>query len=154
MTAALHDHPALPGEERVARCRREALPTLVVPRHALEAHRQLAASDVSKQGGNVVFRQMSEGERRPAGALDLHDESRGAHSVTAPIENFCRETSHGRHEPKRPDHLRSSEGFAACAALDQKPELGPMAGPRLCLSAERSEERRVGKECRSRWSPY
>src|SRR5262249_16688772 len=61
---------------------------------------------------------------------------RGAHSVTAPIENFCRETSHGRHEPKRPDHLRSSEGFAACAALDQKPELGPMAGPRLCLSAE------------------
>ena len=22
------------------------------------------------------------------------------------------------------------------------------------LSAERSEERRVGKECRSRWSPY
>ena len=25
---------------------------------------------------------------------------------------------------------------------------------RLSLSAERSEERRVGKECRSRWSPY
>ena len=24
----------------------------------------------------------------------------------------------------------------------------------LCLLAERSEERRVGKECRSRWSPY
>ena len=23
-----------------------------------------------------------------------------------------------------------------------------------CLGAERSEERRVGKECRSRWSPY
>ena len=27
------------------------------------------------------------------------------------------------------------------------------AGPRSG-SAERSEERRVGKECRSRWSPY
>ena len=26
--------------------------------------------------------------------------------------------------------------------------------PALILSAERSEERRVGKECRSRWSPY
>ena len=25
---------------------------------------------------------------------------------------------------------------------------------RLCLSRFRSEERRVGKECRSRWSPY
>ena len=24
----------------------------------------------------------------------------------------------------------------------------------LALTAERSEERRVGKECRSRWSPY
>ena len=24
----------------------------------------------------------------------------------------------------------------------------------LALPAERSEERRVGKECRSRWSPY
>ena len=29
-------------------------------------------------------------------------------------------------------------------------ELGPEAAAR----AERSEERRVGKECRSRWSPY
>ena len=26
--------------------------------------------------------------------------------------------------------------------------------PMLVASAERSEERRVGKECRSRWSPY
>ena len=25
---------------------------------------------------------------------------------------------------------------------------------RLCLECVRSEERRVGKECRSRWSPY
>ena len=24
----------------------------------------------------------------------------------------------------------------------------------LCSAATRSEERRVGKECRSRWSPY
>ena len=27
-------------------------------------------------------------------------------------------------------------------------------GDGLMLSASRSEERRVGKECRSRWSPY
>ena len=26
--------------------------------------------------------------------------------------------------------------------------------PVACVRAERSEERRVGKECRSRWSPY
>ena len=24
----------------------------------------------------------------------------------------------------------------------------------ICILLERSEERRVGKECRSRWSPY
>src|SRR5262249_60112039 len=28
------------------------------------------------------------------------------------------------------------------------------AGVRMILQAIRSEERRVGKECRSRWSPY
>ena len=27
-------------------------------------------------------------------------------------------------------------------------------GPSIGKSVERSEERRVGKECRSRWSPY
>src|SRR5260221_9424997 len=25
---------------------------------------------------------------------------------------------------------------------------------KICVDSERSEERRVGKECRSRWSPY
>src|SRR5690349_22679805 len=32
--------------------------------------------------------------------------------------------------------------------------LGKCAGRKLRLDARRSEERRVGKECRSRWSPY
>src|SRR2546430_7191591 len=27
-------------------------------------------------------------------------------------------------------------------------------GSAICFAAKRSEERRVGKECRSRWSPY
>src|SRR3712207_8482174 len=35
---------------------------------------------------------------------------------------------------------------AACSS-------SPHAGPGAC-GAPRSEERRVGKECRSRWSPY
>ena len=30
----------------------------------------------------------------------------------------------------------------------------PFAMIRVVVVAERSEERRVGKECRSRWSPY
>ena len=33
--------------------------------------------------------------------------------------------------------------------------IGPDSGPFLQIThAKRSEERRVGKECRSRWSPY
>ena len=31
---------------------------------------------------------------------------------------------------------------------------GLVCGDLVCLTAGRSEERRVGKECRSRWSPY
>src|SRR2546430_3119586 len=47
--------------------------------------------------------------------------------------------------------------------LDRKKEAGGSSpwfpagcGPpsRACRPSERSEERRVGKECRSRWSPY
>src|ERR1035441_6575224 len=33
-------------------------------------------------------------------------------------------------------------------------EPGAWANPFLSVDADRSEERRVGKECRSRWSPY
>ena len=32
--------------------------------------------------------------------------------------------------------------------------LGDFAGKKVILYFYRSEERRVGKECRSRWSPY
>ena len=45
----------------------------------------------------------------------------------------------------RPEELRLVEAllFAASEPLDEK-----------TLAKHRSEERRVGKECRSRWSPY
>ena len=33
-------------------------------------------------------------------------------------------------------------------------EIGSSPNPQVETAAERSEERRVGKECRSRWSPY
>src|SRR2546422_8707450 len=42
------------------------------------------------------------------------------------------------------------------AALSGQQELLPASGElsSLVAQAQRSEERRVGKECRSRWSPY
>ena len=49
-------------------------------------------------------------------------------------------------------YLMQDENDAALAKLDDMP---PSLPPSLAFAAaERSEERRVGKECRSRWSPY
>ena len=40
------------------------------------------------------------------------------------------------------------------AELESYEELYPFRPPFLPCDDDRSEERRVGKECRSRWSPY
>src|SRR2546426_315372 len=55
----------------------------------------------------------------------------------------------------------SPRGFAAAALLPPAhPHYAAHTGPSrtrdpmLLLECARSEERRVGKECRSRWSPY
>ena len=39
-------------------------------------------------------------------------------------------------------------------AIDIVPVVEALKGTNVAVGAERSEERRVGKECRSRWSPY
>src|SRR2546427_11065681 len=44
--------------------------------------------------------------------------------------------------------------FAAMQAVDQPLEPIFCGGNNRTLQERRSEERRVGKECRSRWSPY
>src|SRR2546426_7861277 len=52
----------------------------------------------------------------------------------------------------------SAEGLAVIGplALERFAAVGwrPQLVGGLTLGADRSEERRVGKECRSRWSPY
>src|SRR2546430_5204927 len=56
-----------------------------------------------------------------------------------------------RHNPERPDPRPQLEDFGALDAVKQHADVV------LCIYREemyRSEERRVGKECRSRWSPY
>ena len=45
-------------------------------------------------------------------------------------------------------NLRRQPGFGGCCRRQAYVIYGPEG------IAERSEERRVGKECRSRWSPY
>src|SRR2546430_15038552 len=48
-----------------------------------------------------------------------------------------------------PHALNPDSGFLATANNDVLPP-----GEKRHIGYERSEERRVGKECRSRWSPY
>ena len=55
------------------------------------------------------------------------------------------------------NHL-SAQGFDAlfgsCSQQEQEHLLAELAGLGILVDTSRSEERRVGKECRSRWSPY
>src|SRR5688572_11220241 len=58
---------------------------------------------------------------------------------------------------KRVIHLFMNGGPSHVDTFDPKPTLEKYAGKMLPFDnpkTERSEERRVGKECRSRWSPY
>src|SRR3989454_9195469 len=60
-----------------------------------------------------------------------------------------------RHENLSTSHPPRTGPIPAAIAVN--PDHVPMACPRLALpklALMRSEERRVGKECRSRWSPY
>src|SRR2546430_16124829 len=54
-----------------------------------------------------------------------------------------------------PAQLRASElVFTDLRRLEPHPNMHPGNGILLDAKRRRSEERRVGKECRSRWSPY
>src|SRR5256886_10232869 len=55
-------------------------------------------------------------------------------------------------DPER-DHLRPHRGTAWRDHAEGRSGRAKQF-PRLPDAADRSEERRVGKECRSRWSPY
>ena len=57
----------------------------------------------------------------------------------------------------RTDHQQADDFivFAAAEGFAQRGSINPQAGnPHSSSDLTRSEERRVGKECRSRWSPY
>ena len=68
-------------------------------------------------------------------------------------------TRHQQDEYARDSHARAVRAMAARPACTPSAIL-PLEGlvhdayPRLLTEDDRSEERRVGKECRSRWSPY
>ena len=82
-----------------------------------------------------------------------------------PLKTLFYGMSH-EHAPGKIATLRSlPDDFEVVAVVDDRPRHSPSfftfpfdaTGFRVVSEAEartRSEERRVGKECRSRWSPY
>ena len=73
-----------------------------------------------------------------------------------PIDKLIPYVNNARtHSPEQLNKLRSSLrefGFINPVIIDR--DFNVIAGHGRILAAKRSEERRVGKECRSRWSPY
>src|SRR3712207_7226744 len=65
---------------------------------------------------------------------------------------------HGGRDDERRRHGRRPPGGGELAMAKQvvglKIGASQLAAARLSVNGSRSEERRVGKECRSRWSPY
>src|SRR2546430_16799780 len=60
----------------------------------------------------------------------------------------------GRVEQELGEALVAAVGDCAAGRRPGKDGLAVLHSLRLALVLGRSEERRVGKECRSRWSPY
>ncbi len=52
------------------------------------------------------------------------------------------------------DQIGREKGIDKCVLIEAIKEAVISAARKKFSSPERSEERRVGKECRSRWSPY
>src|ERR1051325_8432788 len=142
---ALHEGPRLAVERRA-----EEVPgggvADVEPDGGIEPH-QLHQVGLPELAG---FGRRRGGERLPAELLDRprrHD----------PEDRALL----GPERPARPERIPDRNGAGPAGGAEAKAHLGMIAGPRRsepeCVvsgGVERSEERRVGKECRSRWSPY
>src|SRR2546426_9318551 len=98
----------------------------------------------------------------PPLVIDLHEPELAQPHVDTDLLIGTQEAMVGDHE-HRSVSLEGSGGersqYAAHAMVHVLESPVRLRGPRTvevleAIGAERSEERRVGKECRSRWSPY
>ena len=99
--------------------------------------------------------------RRAPVPADRGSSASAARFGTRPVPGYHRSWSRHR-RPARPDPTRSTPWPRSPSPSTDRPSSsrrGPRAprsspAPRRSSPCARSEERRVGKECRSRWSPY
>src|SRR3989441_11473703 len=104
------------------------LPYHALQRGEVERLRHSRHADLLEQGGRVWGEGVARGE----------DEAR--HEIRAVAAQALDELAAGH-----PRHADVGDDHVEVALLEHAERLGYVA---------RSEERRVGKECRSRWSPY
>src|SRR3712207_5949268 len=108
-------------------------------------HNVASLRDVGREGYPTALATRSHREQagRVLGLLGLADEF----DVVVTRDDV----EHGKPDPEM--HLLAARelgvGPEECLAIEDSP-----AGAKAALAAGGSEERRVGKECRSRWSPY
>src|SRR2546430_13291148 len=79
----------------------------------------------------------------------------GVQTCALPISAFYHPETHSISNdlsPKKDERADSWYPFEN--SLIKYPMIGNLAGSKEITGNFRSEERRVGKECRSRWSPY
>src|SRR3712207_1702947 len=120
-----------------------------------EIVRQLLPDLSTEEGNNLAdakeasFRELA-GELEPLpGLLDFLKESRECGLKTALVTNAPEENVEAILLA-----LELGEFFDEAVLSDEVGTVKPDPAPYRAALDKRSEERRVGKECRSRWSPY
>ena len=101
---------------------------------------------------------------KPAAVFDIGDEAESADEAALPSAQSLAEKLMAREDSRRTVNFSKYE---LPRRDGQQPTAMPLAAPRAAADitqpaevsmefdfGDRSEERRVGKECRSRWSPY
>src|SRR2546426_12697950 len=97
------------------------------------------------------------GDRAPPRRTALHPQPAETPMSTTPKPTYPAPNP-GMNPPDRRAFLQGAVASAAALALPRwtRADAHPAASDLDAINKEieRSEERRVGKECRSRWSPY
>src|SRR2546429_7384891 len=78
----------------------------------------------------------------------------GVQTCALPISSCFRRRMENRAALDDPSRIRELRALVARKGFLRRWYLETYERYREALAAARSEERRVGKECRSRWSPY
>src|SRR5260221_1267229 len=122
---------------------------------AVDLAAEIAVEDHRWNGDDQAHRRVVEGDRNALRELDRVRRSRALRpeDLDHP-DHGAEEAQQRRHRGDRPQCRQATIEVVRYHAADFFDRLLHYGPRRLYVGQARSEERRVGKECRSRWSPY